>query len=181
MKKVIFMSLLFILTVGVGCRSKEKAVIVVDNIEITAKEFQKAFDASRFVSMGKDGQKAFLDEYIFSKLILKEAEKLGLDKDPQFLSDIQFFWEKALYKLILSKKTKEVASNINISDQEINDYYQRNKESHFADKELPQAYDQIKWLLLKEKQNRAMADWVNSLKTKANIKIDLKSLGIEKQ
>ena len=181
MKKIVFMSLLLILSVGVGCGSKEKAVIVVDNIEITAKEFQKAFNASRFASMGKDGQKAFLGEYISSKLILKEAEKMGLDKDPQFLSDIQFFWEKALLKLVLSKKTKELASDVDVTGQEISDYYNKYKESHFVDKELPGAYSQIKWLLLKEKQNRVMASWVESLKAKANIKIDNKILGIETQ
>ena len=179
MKKIICLLLLILLLVGFGCSSKEKAVITVDNIEITAKEFQKAFDASRFASMGKDGQKAFLGEYISSKLILKQAEKMGLDKDPQFLSDIQFFWEKALYKLILSKKTKELASGISISDKEIGDYYKRYKESNFADKELSQAYGQIKWLLIQEKRNQAMAAWVDSLKAKTHIRIDYKSLGIE--
>ena len=85
MKRNICLTLIILLLIGFGCTKQSKTVIKIDNISISSEEFEAAFEASRFASMGDEGKKAFLDSYISSKLILKEAESLGLDKDPQFL------------------------------------------------------------------------------------------------
>lgn len=179
MKKIVYFSMIISLLAGFGCGVKEKAAITIDEITITEAEFNEAFQASRYGVMGEEGRKEFLKNYISKKLILKEAQKMALDKDPQFLNEIQFFWENALLKLILSKKASELGRNVAVSDEEIQGYYQTYQESHFVDKELPQAYQQIKTLLLKEKQSGAIAAWEDSLKQQANIKIEYRRLGIE--
>jgi len=178
MNKILTLSLMILLFSGCCGLKQEKAAIKIDGIEITAREFDKAFSLSQFAWKGPDGRKEFLDTFIQRKLILKEAEKLGLDKDPRFLDDIQLFWEQSLLKLILSKKMNRLSNDIIIDEAEIKDYYRQNKEKSFAGKQPEQVYDQIKLLLFKAKQAKAIGDWVDSLRKQAKTDIDYQSLGI---
>ncbi|MFH1360603.1 MAG: hypothetical protein ABIJ41_06150 [Candidatus Omnitrophota bacterium] len=177
-KKLLSFVFVLLLLAGFGCAKKEKPAITIDQIQITADEFEDAFHASRFVMLGEEGRKAFLESYISTKLILKEAEKMGLDKDPEFLKDIQFFWETALLKLVMTNESKALASSVQVTDQDIRSYYQAHKDSRFKEKELSAVYDQIKWLLLQDQQGQAMTTWTDSLKNKAHIKIDYGRLGL---
>ena len=43
-------------------------------------------------------------------MVLQEAVSEGLDKDPQFLKEVEHFWQQALAKLVMEKKTKEALS-----------------------------------------------------------------------
>lgn len=178
MKRMLYLALMCCLMAGSGCGAKQEAAITIDHIQITAEEFEEAFKMSRFAAMGQKGREAFLQNYVSRKLMLKEAERLGLDKDPQFLGDIQFFWEKALLKSIVSRKSEEVVLDVTVSNQEIRQYYQKHRENRFTDKKLPEVRDQIQWLLLQEKQSQAIAAWADSLRVKADIKINFKRLGM---
>lgn len=177
MKKRIYLLLALFMMSAAGCEVKEKPVILIDDIQITKAEFEAAFQASRFAAM-KDGREAFLDSYIEKKLILKKAEDMGLDKDPAFLNEIQSFWEKALLKSVLVRKSNELGGLAQISEKEIRTYYDKNREEFFPDKELAEVHDRISWLLLQQKQKRAMEEWVNTLRAKAKIAIDRSRLGL---
>ena len=179
MKRVIFAVLAIFLLTGCGEVKKEKAAIKIGDIEITAKEFDDAFKSSQFASQGDARRREFLDTFIARKLILKEAERLGLDKDPEFLQRIQLFWEQALLKLALAQKIKELSITVDVDDSEIKNFYERRKDKDYPDKELSEVYDQIKWLLFRAKQTQIIQDWSSDLRNKAKIKIDYKLLGIE--
>ncbi|MDD4955864.1 MAG: hypothetical protein PHP17_07510, partial [Candidatus Omnitrophica bacterium] len=111
------------------------------------------------------------------KLILREAETRGLDKEESFLEDVQDFWEQALLKRAVDKKAKELFINIKIDDTAINDFYNANKDK-FQGKTLESVYPEIRLILFKEQQKKAVEDWMNSLKTNANVKINYKELGL---
>ena len=49
----------------------------------------------------------FLKNMITQKLILLDAERRGLDRDPQFLKMIENFWQQSLLTFALQEKTKE--------------------------------------------------------------------------
>lgn len=177
MKKSIYVILVIFLLSGWIWVSKDKTVMKIDGIEINLKEFNNAFQASRFALQGEGAKEDFLDTYISRKLILKEAERLGLDKDPEFLRDVQLFWEQSLLKRILARKLNELSLNIRVEDKEVRDYYQDKKDEEFIGKELDQVYDQIKFFLFKEKQGQIIKDWTDSLRQKAKVKIDYSALG----
>ena len=104
----------------------------------------------------------------------EQQEKLlaAMDKDPEFLNNVQFFWQQSLIKLVLDKKIKEIALHIKVNDGEIRDYYQANKDTEFKAQDLPAVYDQIKWLILNKKQKAMLDDWVNSLHSESKISIN---------
>ncbi len=181
MRNIFIFSLVIFLFFNSGCFKKEKTAIKIDTIELSAQEFEQAFKTSSFSSQDDPAaRRQFLDTYISRKLILQEAEKSGLDKDAAFLGDIQLFWEQLLLKLMLSKKINESLSDIKIEDKEVKEYYLKNKENTFSDKELAQVSAQIKWLLFKEKQGAAIQNWADGLRKKAKIEVDYKLLGMEK-
>ena len=143
--------------------------------------FNKAFSTSSYFQGDSDLKKEFLEKFISRKLILQEAIRLELDRDPQFLNDVQFFWEQSLLKLALSKKIKELSIDTQVSDQEIRDYYEHSKDVEFIDTELSDVYDQIKWIVLNDKQRVAVSTWSESLRKNINIEIDYKALEIEEK
>lgn len=182
---IFFMSLVVFLLMGCECRSAHKSPIAIKigSTEITVDEFESAFK-----HMPPDGQdtaeakKEFLDTYVTRMLLLKEAGKLGLDRDPAFLKDVEYFWQQSLIKLLLDRKTKELlASKITITDADVRAYYYENKDKYFKDKELSSVYDQVRWIILNNRQKEAVSDWLRDLKSAAKVEIDYKLLNIAGQ
>lgn len=168
-----------ILAAGCAFGPEEKAAIKIEEIGFSPYEFEEAFKMSRFYHLGEEGKEEFLDTFISRKLILREAERIGLDKDPEFLKNIQIFWEQSLLKLFISQQMKELSLDIDVSDREIRNYFERNQES-FQDKDIAQVYSQIKWILFQGKQQEAVDRWVDSLKKDVEIIIDYDLLGLDK-
>jgi len=164
---------------GIRYKHRPKPVIIIDGTRISKQEFEEALNAATFMPVDNQFRKEFLDKFIARKLILNEAERTGLNKDPEFLKEVQQFWEQALLNLALSRKIREFALDTRVSDQEIHNYYNKNKQIEFQDKEITQVYDQIKWTLLNEKQREAIEQWAELLKQKAALTIDYKALGID--
>ena len=126
-KNIFIISVIFLLFIC-GCAKKEKEVIKINDIEITREEFEAAFKSSSLADEGEAKRKEFLDIFISRKLMLVEAQRLGLDKDPKFLQNVQLFWEQSLLKLVLEKKMNELSLVINVDNKEVIDFYDKLKE-----------------------------------------------------
>ncbi|MDD5427630.1 MAG: hypothetical protein PHI58_00115 [Candidatus Omnitrophica bacterium] len=175
----IFVSICLICGCGVS-KKEPPAALKIDNINITTAEFDDAFKNSPYGSSDTpEMRKEFLNNFVIRMLILREAERTGMDKNPEFLKNVQFFWQQSLIKMMLDKKIKELASHINVTDAEVTDYYQANKDTEFVSRELPAVYEQIKWIILNKKQKALLDDWANSLRTQSDIDINYKLLKIE--
>lgn len=161
-----------------GCLKKEKVAIKIGSIPITVKEFNEAYEEGRF-QYGVDlSRQDFLDSYIVRKLILKEAEDLGLDRDPQVLKSLQIFWEQALLKLALARKINEMSVPIEVTDEEILELYQAHKDTDYAGKEFSIVRDEIKMLIFRRKHQQVLQEWTDKLKRHKKVAIDYHLLGI---
>jgi hypothetical protein len=178
MKRIFILFAVLGVSLSGGCVKKEKPAVCIGPVEITAGEFEAAYQQAWGSSATKPGRKEFLDMLVNRKLILMEAEELGMDKDPQFLENLQIFWEQSLMKLVLARKLNELSVVCVVSDKEINDYYERHKESDFPGKELAEARDQIKTLLYRIKQQLELQRWVTGLKKRSKVTFDLELLQI---
>lgn len=178
MNRSIVLGVAIFFIVGCGIPDKDKAALKIGDIEIAAEEFDRAYKASGITYTGEDSRKQFLDRFISRKLILMEAEKLGLDKDPEFLESVQLFWEQSLLKLVLAQKSKKISGKVRVSDSEVAVYYENRRETSFVDKELSEVHSQIKWIIQKQKQGQALQEWISSLEGEVNIERDYKLLGI---
>jgi len=73
---------------------------------------------------GASGKESFLNELIKRELLYKEALKKGLDKDPEYAKKLEDFKKITLVGLLLQK---EIEGKVKVSDQEVKDYYEKNK------------------------------------------------------
>ncbi|MFA5142993.1 MAG: hypothetical protein WC522_02330 [Candidatus Omnitrophota bacterium] len=109
----ILMALVVIICLGVftyGCGAPRepsgdnKVVAKINNYSMTTEDFR---DAARAVR----GTKAqVLDELITKNVLVQEAQKENFDKDEAFMKEIQGYWEQALLKLLIKKKTAEFSA-----------------------------------------------------------------------
>jgi len=107
-----------------------------------------------------------------------EAERMGLDRDPQFLREIQDFWQERLLKLVLQRKSEEYRSKVRVTPEEIQQYFEEHPE-WFAGMTLQQSSDNIRQLLLQARQQAMMEEWLKALRTQAKITVDYSRLGIQ--
>lgn len=180
MSRLKFILLPVIIFLSINCaKPTDEVVVSIDGIRITKSEFERDFAKFNLSkSDTKEARRDFLDNLINRKVILKEAETRGLDKEESFLEDVQDFWEQALLKKTVDKKAKELFLNIKIEDNDINDFYNANKDK-FQGKTLEDVYPEIRLTLFKDKQKRAVEDWMNLLRKQANVQIHYKELGLE--
>jgi len=182
-KKTVFIALLAFLLFSYGCGQSKKppAAIKIGKADISANEFDTAFKNSSFSTADTPAsRKDFLDNFIMRRLIVLEAKDAGLDKDPEFMKNAEFFWQQSLVKMMVDKKIKELSSKIRVNDSDVKNYYEIYKDAEFTGAPLAQVYDRIKWIILNKKQKEAMDMWLNSLKSKSKVNINYKLLKIDK-
>lgn len=159
-----------------GCTKKEKVVIRLNDIQITEREFLAAYQASPYYGQGNDSLEAFINQYISKKMILNEAERLGLDKGPQFLADLQSYWEQELLKLTLSKANSELPA-VDVSDQEVEAFFARQQQALFPDKQLADVKSTIKDYLVKERRKEQLQQWLSHITKQARVEVDYTAIG----
>ena len=102
---------IIILAFVLGCQSKgpRQAVVArVGTYVITQGEFEESYKNSAYGRQHNIFYRSeFLKNMITQKLILLDAERRGLDRDPQFLKMIENFWQQSLLTFALQEKTKE--------------------------------------------------------------------------
>ena len=109
----VFVAFLFVS----GCSLKPDAgtdtelVVSINDYKITRDEFETEFKDSVYDAVDTpESRQNFLNALIDRKLILQYAQKEGFDKEKPFLKSIEKFWEQSLLKVVLDRKTIEIAS-----------------------------------------------------------------------
>ncbi|MFA5157023.1 MAG: SurA N-terminal domain-containing protein [Candidatus Omnitrophota bacterium] len=183
MKRLIAFLLLVVFVIC-GCAKqapKNKEILAkINNYEITKEEFDEEFKLSAYGRIDTpDSRKEFLNMLINRKVILQDAEAKGIDRDKDFLKMVERFWEQSLLKLTLDRKAKEVAGAVVVTDKEIEAVYNKLKEEGKTDKPYDQLYNQIKWELTRVKESRILGDWMASLRSQADTKLNLNLLDLK--
>ncbi len=112
---------------------KEPYLAKVGNIKITQADFEREFknlpDFAQKMFEGSSGKERFLDELIKKELLYQEALKKGLDRDTEYTQRVKDFKKITLIGLLFEK---EIESKAKVSDQEVKDYYEKNKDTFTA-------------------------------------------------
>ncbi|MEW6003051.1 MAG: peptidylprolyl isomerase [Nitrospirota bacterium] len=124
---------LIIIVLFFACAKKQEQkgeyLAKVGNVEITKADFESEFkslpDFAQKMFEGNAGKEKFLDELIKKEILYQEALKKGLDKDPEYLRKVENFKKISLIGLLLEK---EIESKAKVTDQDIKNYYEKNKE-----------------------------------------------------
>jgi hypothetical protein len=84
-KKIKFILLAGIIVLALVYLKKDENAVVIGKIKISAGEVKDALEKSNYAGESKEAEKEFLESFIDRKLILKEAEREGLGRVPEFL------------------------------------------------------------------------------------------------
>jgi hypothetical protein len=76
----------------------------------------------------------------------------------------------------VSEKNKEYSETVEVSEEEITNYYEQHKNDDFSGRSLSDVHDQVKWVLLKIQQSHSLSAWTGDLRKKADIKINKEAL-----
>lgn len=166
------------LTLAITSLRQDPSALQIDNIRISKNEFWEAYHLSRSSLGDPADPKAFLEQYIIKKVVLREAERRGLDKDPQLLAGMQQYWEQELFKRMLTAKNKEFTADVSVSEEDVQRYYEHHKNVFFVSKSLEEVRPQILEFLSREKQRENLLRWLEGLKMKTQITVDSQALGI---
>ncbi len=95
---------------------KDAALIINDRV-ITTNEFDSLY-AAKPVQI--EGKAEFISALITKELMIQEAQKEGIDKDPAFRKAIQNYYEQSLIKLLMDRKFSKLP--VLVSEGDIDQY-----------------------------------------------------------
>ncbi|MEA3489422.1 MAG: hypothetical protein U9R44_03645 [Candidatus Omnitrophota bacterium] len=129
-KKTLFTVLVLVVSGVVlsGCGRKPaevdgdtRVVARINNYELTSVDLKNEIDltsATRYLAADPARAKEeFLEDMIIKKILIQEAQKQNFDKDKAFMKEIERYWEQALLKLLIKKKTKELLREVGSKEE----------------------------------------------------------------
>lgn len=175
--KRIFSGILLFSFFLAGCSSgknspDQKVVAQINKYKLTIEdlryEFKNAPYDDKAMLNSYDGRRKYLEGLIEKEVLLQEAQRQTIDREKDFMRSIENYWEQALLKILLERKSKEISSLIHIYDNEIQKYYKDSGET------LPfsKVKNEIREIIRQKKETEAMDNWINELKKASYIKVD---------
>jgi peptidyl-prolyl cis-trans isomerase C len=112
-----------------GAEQKGPFLAKVGSTTITQADYEREFQAlpdyARQLFADEQGKEKFLNEIINKEILYQEALKKGLDKTPDYQKKLEEFKKLTLVSGLFEK---EIMSKAKVSDQEVKEYYEKNKE-----------------------------------------------------
>ncbi len=176
---IVIICVIFSFLAGCSCGGgggDDRVVAQVNKYKMTVEDLKyesenRAFDEQGYLKTEKDREE-YLDRLLEKEILLQEAQRQGLDREKDFMRSIENYWEQALLKLLLERKSKEISGSIHVYDNEIKEYYRASGEK----RPFSRTRRDIKRAIRQEKETEAMNAWIDELRDKSHIKIDTELL-----
>jgi hypothetical protein len=158
----------------------------INGVEITAQDVREEFNLLpqeiQQLYATEDGMESLLDELVKKELLYQEGKKRGYQKDHEFKKQVEEFKRRLTIALLLSDEIEKKAV---VSDKEIKDFYETNKEKFVKELpggeeseiiELEMVEDLIRERLVAEQQKEIFNSYVESLKKTARVELNMDAL-----
>jgi len=137
MKKIVIFMLISFVLFACGKTDNSKVLATIDDEKITINEFNKELDKipinMKMMVATQSGKKNYLEKIIMKKLLLREARKENIEKDSEFQERLKEVKEQLIIESLLKKKINVDAQ---ISEEDLKQYYEKNKETFKRDREI---------------------------------------------
>jgi hypothetical protein len=168
-----------------GCGSQateakgQEPVLVINDLKLSAGELQQeqalaAATSREPVAGGAGEEPEWLGRLIERELLVQEAQRLGLDRQPDFMHTIERFWKAALIKLLLNRKAQEIAAQVHVYEPEIEAQYRQLSQE--TAEPLSTLREEIRRTIRQRKEAEAMERWLGELRARARIVVDREAL-----
>jgi len=164
----------------IGCsetpRDKGPVLVHINDLAISLEEFETKLVAElefdEEYKLTHEARRAFLEQLVRKELLIQEARRLELDRRDKFIKAIERYWESTLIRDLMEVKGEAFASRAYVSEEEIVARYERTRKTGKQLPALDEVRTEIRRVLVEEKKEKKMADWLNELHDKADIRID---------
>ncbi|MCX8030074.1 MAG: peptidyl-prolyl cis-trans isomerase [Thermodesulfovibrionales bacterium] len=135
----IILALICTILIFTSCSKDSKSgyVAKIDGVVITKEDVNEQMkmlpDMAKQFFEGPDGYSRFVDELVKKELLYLEAVKRGMDKDKEFQKKLEEFKKITLINNLLDK---ELEITPTVTDEDIKNYYEKNKEDFIINKQL---------------------------------------------
>ncbi|HPP06050.1 MAG TPA: peptidylprolyl isomerase [Syntrophorhabdaceae bacterium] len=137
MKNIVVFVLISFVLFGCGKTDNSKVLATIDGEKITINEFNKELDKipinMKMMVATQSGKKNYLEKIIMKKLLLREAKKEDIEKNPEFQERLKDIKEQLVIEFLLKKKINVDAQ---ITEDDLKQYYEKNKEAFKRDREI---------------------------------------------
>ncbi|WP_456459873.1 hypothetical protein [Desulfurobacterium sp.] len=181
MKKLL--TALTIITVATSpVMAKSKIIAKVDNVEITQQDLNDLLKTlpAQYDKNDPKIRKELIKFLVDQEILVQEAKKEGIDKDPKVKKQIDDAIKQILATALLNKKIP--ADKIKVTGKELKAFYEKHKNELKGLDGKPVPFNQIKAFLkaqlIKQKEQQAVEEYINSIKK--NHKVEIKIVGEEK-
>lgn len=146
-------------------------IIDIEDYEKRLMEFHRQISMRRNESKasGIDFRLA-LKEMIDDYLLYQEGMRLGMDKDPDYARKSKAYLE---FQSIIRLRKEEVKDRVEVKEDEVRDYYEKNILKPAGEDQEPPAYDvlknKIKNIIYKKKEKEREEQYLKELKNNAEI------------
>ncbi len=152
----------------------DKPLLQVNSFSIGEKEFNRQLKFEMEVDdsfhLSAASRAEFLQSLIDTQLLVQEAKRLKLDEREHFRQTIERYWESTLIRDLLAAKGDEIRSQTVVSEEEIQAYYNENKEL-FAETSFEKILPELRKKVEDEKVAKQLQNWTDGLKKSAKIRI----------
>ncbi len=182
-----------------GCSTGPDSTVIarVNQSKITVADFKSQLEdlqpqMQQAVASDPKARRDFLEDLIGIELVLQEARRQGMERDPEFKKRQEALkkemerrvQEDARNELFNALLKKELADKLKAipepTDQDVRDYYTKNQDKmRTADGKklsLKEVEPQLKRRILAERQRDLYLEYAKGLKAKAKISVDDKAL-----
>ena len=173
----IFYSILIFCFIFTGCspgndEADNRVVAQVNNYKMMVEDLRYELENVPYDDIEllktEEGREEYLDRLLEKEILLQEAQRQGLDRERDFMKSIENYWEQALLKLLLERKSREISGQIRVYDNEIQEYYRGSGErSPFL-----RVKADIRRSIRQVKETEAMNAWIKELRKGSFININ---------
>ena len=161
--------------------SNEKPVVRVNKLQLTKSDLQEELKTRvvplRGAQASDEQEPEWLTQLIDRELLVQEAQRLGLNREQDFMRTVEHFWKQALIKQLVSRKGREINAGLHIYEPQIEAYYKKlAQEKGGAIEPLSVLRKDIVRTLEEETADQAMEDWLVNLRKNAHISVDRETL-----
>ncbi len=114
----------------------ERILTEVNSYKMTVEDFKeelyKLSPAEIRMVFTSHKRMQYLDDIIRKQILFQEAQKQKLNSDEDFIKTIRRYWEQALLKKLLEKKSKQISGAIYVYPYEIENYLAKMQEKIWA-------------------------------------------------
>lgn len=116
-----------------GIDNNEKALAVINGEIITLENFEQFWELIPDSYKAQLNKEDILEQLITQTLLIQKADELNLREDPEIAFQIKNAVDQILIQSLLQK---EIIEKTNLSDEDIEMYYEDNKDNYWQEEEI---------------------------------------------